>query len=289
MNDKQLAPIQALVVKLQSDQMQKNIAESLPAHVSREKFIRSASSILQNTDLAKMVNDGKITQKSILSVCTRAAQDGLLLDGREAAIVPFKGAAQYIPMVQGILKKARNSGQISKLEAVCVHDGDDFSFNPGIDEVPQHNPDWFGKNRGEMIGVYAVAKLKDGNNVVEIMSREQIMAIAGQSRNKHQYTGDHAGEWWRKTVLRRICKYLPSSTDLDGAFGDYDDSFDYDDSTASVAAQDETAQDGAQTPTTTVDAMAAAMDAGVNKSTGEIIDAEIIDETTTGGDDEPPI
>lgn len=178
--------------------------------------------MLQSDNMADVVR--KATPKSILQVVQRAAQDGLLLDGKEAAIVAFGDKATYMPMVQGILKKARNSGQISKIDAIPVYENDEFSFDPGSDDVPKLKADWFG-NRGQLKGVYAVARLNDGQQVVEIMDSDQIMAIASQSKNKAAYSGPHAGEWWRKTVLRRICKYLPSSTDLDSFFGDADEEF----------------------------------------------------------------
>jgi recombination protein RecT len=43
----------------------------------------------------------------------RLAQDGLLPDGREAAIVKFGNKAQAMPMIAGILKKIRQSGDVS--------------------------------------------------------------------------------------------------------------------------------------------------------------------------------
>jgi recombination protein RecT len=59
------------------------------------------------------------------------------------------------------------------------------------------------------------------------------MAIAKQSKNANQYnpdTGANFGEWWRKTVIRRISKYLPSSSDRDEfmqAVERIDEGFDY--------------------------------------------------------------
>ena len=109
----------------------------------------------------------------------------------------------------------RNSGQLSSLTAQVVHENDKFSYNPAGGEAPDHQPDWFG-TRGKIIGVYAVAKLKDGSIVVEVMSRDDVEAIRKRSRSAD------AGPWktdWsemaRKTAIRRISKYLPKSTDRD--------------------------------------------------------------------------
>jgi recombination protein RecT len=190
--------------------MQSEFAKALPAHIPAERFVRTTMTAIQNNpDILKA------ERQSILSSCMKAAQDGLVLDGREAALVIMGGKASYMPMVAGIMKLVRNSGQLSSLTAQTVHENDKFSYNPAADTAPQHEPDWFG-TRGKVIGVYAVAKLKDGNTVVEIMSRDDIEAIRKRSR------ASGAGPWvtdWnemaRKTVIRRISKYLPKSTDRD--------------------------------------------------------------------------
>lgn len=190
--------------------MQPEFAKSLPAHIPAERFVRTTITALQNNP--KIMN---CDRQSVLSSCMKAAQDGLVLDGREAALVEFSGKAQYMPMVAGIMKLVRNSGQLSSLTAQVVHEKDAFSYNPAIDIAPQHQPDWFG-TRGKIIGVYAVAKLKDGSTVVEVMSRDEIEAI--RKRSRASSSGPWVTDWAemaRKTAIRRISKYLPKSTDRD--------------------------------------------------------------------------
>ena len=77
---------------------------ALPKHIPIEKFVRVAeTAILSNPSIMDC------SKQSVLQSLTKAAQDGLLIDGREAAIVTFnnKGiqTAQYMPMIGGILKK----------------------------------------------------------------------------------------------------------------------------------------------------------------------------------------
>ncbi len=207
--------------------------KALPGHIPVEKFIRTVqTAITMTAGIADACNTPAGIQ-SLMTACTKAATDGLILDGREAALVTFKGQVQYMPMVAGLMKKARNSGDISAITAEIVYKDDPFSYNPATDDAPDHRPDWFG-NRGEPVGVYSVCRLKDGSTVVEIMSRKQVMNIASQSRNSGQYdpnNGKNYGEWWRKTVIRRISKYLPSSSDKDDfmrAVERIDDGFDFD-------------------------------------------------------------
>lgn len=193
----------------------------LPAHIPPEKFMRTVVGAVQN-------NPGilECSKATIMASCQKAAQDGLVLDGREAALVPFGKTAQYMPMVNGVLKKLRNSGMLSTITAQTVHENDSFKYNPAMDDIPNHNPDWFG-DRGQMIGVYAVARMKDGGVVVEIMNMDQLNKVRSVSR------GSNKGPWkdWpeemaKKSVLRRIAKMLPSSADIDQMFDHDNDNFD---------------------------------------------------------------
>ena len=207
---------------------QKQLTSVLPAHVPARKFMRTAVSAAQsNPDILAA------DQRSVLNACQKAAQDGLIVDNREAALVLFNKkvgndwikVAQYMPMVTGVLKKLRNSGQLASITAETVHKNDKFQYDPGKDDVPSHIVDWF-SDRGDMVGVYAVAKLSNGECVVEIMNHTQIEKVRKVSKSgAHKDTGEPIGIWkqWpeemaKKTVLRRIAKYLPSSADLDQMF-----------------------------------------------------------------------
>jgi recombination protein RecT len=83
-----------------------------PPHVSVEKFKRVAMTAIQNTPA--LVNADR---RSLFGAFVRLAQDGLLPDGREAAVVMFGNKAQAMPMIAGILKKIRQSGEVAKVSA----------------------------------------------------------------------------------------------------------------------------------------------------------------------------
>lgn len=187
---------------------------ALPSHVSVDKFHRVTMTAIQaNPDLLS-----KADRRSLFGAIVKAAQDGLLPDGREGALVMFGDKVQWMPMVSGILKKVRNSGELASVEALLVHAADKFTYRPGIDDVPLHEPDWFG-DRGEVIGAYAVARLRSGAAMVEIMNRQQIEQVRNVSRAKGN--GPWVA-WWgemaRKTVMRRLAKRLPMSTDIEAEF-----------------------------------------------------------------------
>jgi recombination protein RecT len=221
----EVATRKANPIALIQDEVQKRqdqFAATLPAHVPVEKFMR-----VMLTAITSSKDIGQCTPRSVTLECLKAAADGLVIDNREATLIKFgvnigtrdtpkwENQAKYIPMYAGLMKMARNSGEISTIAATMVHAADVFKYNPGVDDVPMHEIDWFGE-RGAPVGVYSVVRLKDGSAIVEIMSKAQVLKIGNATKNGKQYDpdkGDSFAEWWRKTVIRRISKYLPRSTD----------------------------------------------------------------------------
>jgi len=198
---------------------------ALPAHVTVEKFSRVAMTAIQNNpDLLDA------DRKSLFGAIVRLAQDGLLPDGREAALVIFKtknkgggwdAKVQAMPMMAGLLKKVRQSGDVAKVSARVVHKNDEFTINYGFDDDLRHVPPPLDKPRGDAVGAYAVAVLADGSRYIEVMSIEEIERVRSVSKSKDNQYGPWV-QWWgemaRKTVFRRLSKWLPMSTDLEEVF-----------------------------------------------------------------------
>lgn len=198
-------------IRQQLGTMAPEFRAALPAHVTVEKFTRVAMTAIQNTP--ELVN---VDRRSLFGAIVRLAQDGLLPDGREAAIVKFGDKAQAMPMIAGILKKIRQSGEVAKVNAFVVHEKDDFTVRYGFDESVEHVPPPLDQPRGKPIGAYATAVLTDGSQLLEVMSLEEIEKVRKVSRAS---TRGPWVDWWgemaRKTVMRRLSKRLPMSTDLE--------------------------------------------------------------------------
>ena len=207
-------------IRLVIDKMSNQFKMALPSHIPTERFVRVIMTTIQ-TKPELLEAD----RRTLYAAIIRAAQIGLLPDGNESAIVTFKGQCQLMPMIAGIQKLIRNSGELASLDALCVYSKDKFTYRPGIELVPIHEPDWFG-DRGEMIGCYAVAKMKDGAAYCEIMNLEQIQRIRAVSRSSG------SGPWvtWfeqmaRKSVIRRLSRRLPMSTDIESLIREDDSLF----------------------------------------------------------------
>lgn len=201
----------ALQVRNDLQKMQDQFQAVLPPQIPVERFVRTAiTAVGMQPDLLRT------DRRSLLGACMKAAQDGLLPDGREAALVIFKGRAQYLPMVAGLLKKARQSGQISSISAHVVYERDQFDYELGDNEHILHKPLITGE-RGKPVAVYAIARTTDGGAYREVMSVAQVEKVRAVSRASKP--DSPWNQWWdemaRKTVIRRLAKYLPSSTDLD--------------------------------------------------------------------------
>jgi recombination protein RecT len=197
------------LIKNDIEKMAPQFAAALPQHIPVDRFKRVAvTAVSMNPDILNC------DRGSILSAAMRCAQDGLLPDGREAALVKFGNKAQYMPMLAGVLKKVRNSGELSSIAAHVVYSADEFAYELGDDERIVHKPVL--ESRGKPVAVYAIATLKNGERVREVMSVAEVERVRRASRSAN------AGpwvQWWdemaRKTAIRRLAKRLPMSTDLD--------------------------------------------------------------------------
>ena len=200
----------------------KALQSVLPAHIDVKQFCRLAVMAVQKSPSLLDAD-----RQSLFQALQNCAVDGLIPDGREAALVEFNRKdrksnsftkqVQYMPMVGGILKRVRQSGQIALITARCVYRNDEFSY--WIDETGEHIrhvPAFSqGKEQGEMFLVYAMAKLANGEVVVEPMSMDDIQKVKGASRS------GGVGPWkdWfermaQKSALHRIARRLPCSSDI---------------------------------------------------------------------------
>ena len=210
------------------EKMRPQFKMALPPHVTPDKFVRVLMTAVQQTP--KLL---EADRQSLYQAAMKSASDGLLCDGREAALVTFNTkqgpVVQYMPMIAGILKKVRNSGELESITAQVVYENDVFDFVLGDKEHIDHHWPALGKDRGKPIGAYAIAHIKGGGIYREVMTEAQITAVRDVSRAKDSgpWSGPFADEMRRKTVLRRLCKRLPMSTDLEAVITRDDELFDF--------------------------------------------------------------
>lgn len=192
--------------------------------------------------LAAASREPKLAECSPLSVLRsmmQAAELGLeVCSGKnEAYLVPRWNSkakcleATFLPGYQGLIKLARESGSVRNVEARIVHAKDFFEVEQGTAPVIRHRPS-FEKDRGDIVAVYAVAFLPDGGSQFEVMAKYEVDDIRDRSKDKDGFSpwkSDYS-EMARKTVVRRLAKYLPKTAAFAKALevqakaeaGDYD-------------------------------------------------------------------
>lgn len=203
----------------------------LPQHIKADRLMKIALGALRQTPKL-----AECSVESLFGATVWCAQLGLEPNTPmgHAYLIPFKkkGAmeVQCIIGYRGMIDLARRSGQIVSIAAHEVCANDEFEFSYGLDEKLSHKPSL--SNRGPVIAYYAVAKLVGGGYAYEVMSVEQIEAIRdrdGSNAWKDEWEGgrptgtrtkasspwwDHPVEMGRKSVIRRLFKYLPVSIEL---------------------------------------------------------------------------
>lgn len=225
-----LPAVQALTQDLATQQ--KNIASMLPPGMDPKRFMRTTvNAISTHAQSEKLL---KADRQSLFNACQKAAADGLLLDSKEATLVVFSGEVAYMPMVQGLVKLARNSGEIGNISYAVVYKNDEFEYYTDLDGVHFiHKPlkEWEG-DRGAPVAAFCLIALKDSDEkILKVLTKSRIMAIAQGGKNAHQYTpgkGAHFEEWWGKTVIKNALKYAPKSTFLESALANDNEHIDPD-------------------------------------------------------------
>lgn len=214
-------PLVALRTTLEGP-MRAEIAKALPAGIDPDRFIRTViTSVQLNPKLAEA------DRRSLFAACMKAAQDGLMPDGREAVLNIYKSklrdanggeywadVVQFLPMVRGLLKCMRNSGEVASVDAAAVYEKDHFVFKRGDDPKIEHEPYLGADEPGEVIASYCIVKLKNGEVHREVMGRRDIEKVRGASKAAN---GPGWTTWYDqfaiKSVIKRAVKLLPSSSD----------------------------------------------------------------------------
>jgi recombination protein RecT len=136
---------------------------------------------------------------------------------RHVHFVPFETkqgpAVQLIIDYRGYLDLIRRAMPIKTIQTAVVYEGDEFQIVLGSSPSVHHVPAL--KDRGAPVGAYALVAGKGGELYVEYMTVEEIERIRLRSRARD--SGPWITDWEmmaRKTVLRRLQRYLPQSPEL---------------------------------------------------------------------------
>lgn len=201
---------------VRSKSFQAQMALALPKSMTAERLTR-----IVMTECRKVPALMQCNQESFFGAVLQCAQLGLEPGSAlgHCYLLPFGNGksrdgrpnCQLIIGYRGMIDLARRSGQIVSINAYCVHEADEFEYELGLHPDIHHRPSPLAE-RGPVTYVYAVAVLKGGGVQFEVMSRAEIEAVRLQSKaGKSGPWVTHWEEMARKTVVRKLFKYLPVS------------------------------------------------------------------------------
>lgn len=206
------------------ENFQNALRATLPKHMTAERLIRVVLSAMQNAP--KIL---KCTPESIILSILRAASMGLEPDGGplgQGYLVPFWNSkrhcneCQFIAGYRGLIKLARNSGEVADVSAEVVYEKDEFRYSLGLDPTLVHNRNDDAADPGDLKYVYAIARFRDGQKKFVVMNRREMDQIKDSSASRDK-EGELVGPWvewesemWKKSAVRRLSKLLPLSVEI---------------------------------------------------------------------------
>ena len=122
---------------------------------SQDAYCRVVLNAMVQTPQLGECDAGSLQQALLASM-----NAGLVPDGKEAAIVPFKGKATLILMIEGRLKLAQQATKGLVVRSMAVYQGDEWDYAEGLNARLDHVPNPGVSNfEDDLIYVYATARL----------------------------------------------------------------------------------------------------------------------------------
>lgn len=191
----------------------KQIQASLPKHMNAERMTRLMLTCIQETP--KLAECDMTTLFGALSKCSQIGlEPGIGMN--HVYLIPFGRNVQVIPGYAGLIELACRHKDVISIKPVAVYENDDYDYQEGLEEKLFHRPTR--GDRGEIIAVYAIAKLAGGVKEWRWMWIEDVekirQATAKRNKRNNPVWAEHYEAMALKTVIRQIVKYLPRSIEI---------------------------------------------------------------------------
>lgn len=199
--------------------MSDQIKTALPQTITGERMCRIAmTAISKNPKLAEC------SQNSFMGALLTSAQLGLECNTPlgQSYLLPFYNSktktleCEFQLGYQGLIDLCYRTKQYKTIQARIVYEGDDFTYEYGINENLIHRPK---EQSTKPIYVYAYYELINGAKSFEVMSWDAIMEYA-----KHYSMAVQKGwtspwttapeEMAKKTLLKKVLKYAPKAVEV---------------------------------------------------------------------------
>lgn len=193
---------------------EQQFAAALPKHLNSERFTRIAiTTIRQNPKLAECNAESLLG--SLMTIAQLGLEPGVL---GQCYLIPYGTECQLQLGYKGMIELLRRTGQLSDIYAYTVYSNDEFSIEYRLERTLKHIPAFTNPDgRGEIVGFYSVAILKDGTRAFEYMTKNEVVSHEEKYRKgkfKNNVWEKNFEEMALKTVTKKMLKWLPISVEL---------------------------------------------------------------------------
>lgn len=221
----QLTTVQAKVnnVRALLEKAKPQIALALPKHMTADRMMRVALTAILRTP--KLLECDQASLGAAIITCAQLGLEPDPLLGH-AHLVPFRNRRRGVTEVtvilgyKGLMKLARNSGEIATIDAHAVRKHDTFKYAYGLKPTLYHVPSQGPPSDEPATHYYAVATWKSGGGQFIVMTAAEVDA----HRDRFVKNIDDDSPWRSdydamamKTCIRMLAKYLPASVELQRA------------------------------------------------------------------------
>jgi recombination protein RecT len=196
-----------------------DIQKLVPLHVDSGRMIRVArAAMTRKPELTEC------TEISLIAAIVEAAVLGLKLETRmnHCWLAGFKNNrtglrdAQLLMGYEGYIDLAHRSRMLDSIYAECVYKNDEFKEHLGTNKRIEHDydPD---KDRGPIIGVYAVAYLRGSSRPIhEYLPKARIMKLKARGGGGPAWSDPDFGEpgMFRAKAIKQLQRWLPKSDEM---------------------------------------------------------------------------
>lgn len=204
-----------------------DFATVLPSHVKPDTWVRLAQGALKKGKREKgsALTDLEIAAANnpgvFLATLLDAARLGLEPGTEQYYLTPRKvkgGRSEILGIIgyQGHIELMYRAGAVTSVIAEVVYGNDKFSYQPGRDEVPQHEIDWDSTDRGPLRLVYAYARMGESVSRVIVLNKTDIARIKASSQGADSEYSPwrlHEASMWLKSAVRQLQKWVPTSAE----------------------------------------------------------------------------